>query len=369
MTKQDIRFCRSPDGVRIAYAVSGNGPPLVRAPNWLTNIDLDWRSPIWSHWFEALSEQHTLVRYDIRGAGLSDRVADDLSLEAWVRDLETVVDDLGLDRFPILGICQGGATAITYAVRHPERVSALILYGTYAQGPYIIDDTSFTLEEAEALTNMIKVGWGQDRPAFRQTFTHLLIPEATREEQDWLNEIQRRTVSPETAAYLFDQFLRIDVADLAQQVHVPTLVMHSRNDNMVAFNDGPRLASLIPNAHFVPLESNNHILRPDEPAWEHFLAEIRDFLEPITAIQEREVLASDFEDLTSREHEVLELIAQGLSNETIAESLVVAPKTVRNHVTRIYSKLAVQSRAQAIVRAREAGYGTRQPDETHQVEV
>lgn len=357
MKDQSIHFCRSSDGVRIAYATSGSGPPLVRAPNWLTNIDLDWRSPIWRHWFEALSEQNTLVRYDIRGSGLSDRVAEDLSLEAWVRDMEAVVDDLGLDRFPVLGICQGGATAITYATRHPERVTGLILYGSYAQGPYVVDDTSFTPEEAEALTKLIRLGWGQDRPAFRQTFTELLIPESTRVEQDWLNEIQRRTVSPETAAYLFEQFLHIDVAALAHQVRVPTLVMHARNDNMVAFNDGPRLAGLIPNARFVTLESKNHILRRHESAWSRFRSEVHGFLQSLAGQSRHAEPRAGFEELTSRERDVLELIAQGLGNDAIAEELAVSPKTVRNHVTRIYTKLEVTRRAQAVVRAREAGYG------------
>ncbi|MGJ3237071.1 MAG: alpha/beta fold hydrolase [Anaerolineae bacterium] len=356
MTKQNIKFCRSPDGTRIAFATSGTGPPLVRAPNWLNHLDLDWKSPIWSHWFKALSERHTLVRYDIRGSGLSDRVVDDLSFDAWVTDLESVVDDLGLDQFALMGVCQGGATAIKYAVRHPERVSSLILYASYAQGSYVIEDTSFTQDEADALIHMIKIGWGQDRPAFRQTFTHLLIPEATREEQKWLNELQRRTVSPETAAYLFEEFLHIDVANLARQVQVPTLVMHARGDNMVSFKDGSRLASLIPNARFVPLESKNHILRADELAWSRFVNELNNFLDEympiLTATDEQR-----FSDLTDRQHEVLELIAQGMSNEEIADTLTIADKTVRNHITRIYSKLYVDTRAQAIVMAREAGYG------------
>lgn len=267
------------------------------------------------------------------------------------------MDDLELERFPILGICQGGATAISYAARHPERVAGLILYGTYAQGPYIIDDASFTPEEADALREMIRVGWGQDRPAFRQTFTELLIPEATREEQDWLNEIQRRTVSPETAAYLFRQFLSIDVADLARRVSVPALVLHARNDNMVAFNDGPRLAGLIPHARFVALDSRNHILRPEEPAWFQFKDEVHGFLESISDRLRSADTAGAFSDLTSREREVLELIARGLTNEAIAEQLIVTPKTVRNYVTRIYDKLDVNRRAQAVVRAREAGLG------------
>lgn len=357
MMNQDIKFCRSPDGVRIAYATAGSGPPLIRAPIWMTHLDLDWHSPIWAHWFEALSQRHTLVRYDMRGSGLSDRLVDDLSVDAWVRDLETVVNDLGLERFPLLGICQGGAAAIKYAVRHPDRVSQLVLYGTYAQGGLVNEFGTFTSSEVEALHHMIKVGWGQDRAAFRQTFVNLLMPEASREQQDWLSELQRRSVSAETAARLWIIFNTIDLADEARQLQVPTLVLHARNDCMVPFEAGRSLAGHIPNARFVPLDSTNHILRADEPAWPRFLTELYSFLDPVPSIDEPNTVQPNFDELTGREREVLNLIAQGLSNEAIADYLVVAPKTVRNYVTRIYSKLAVESRAKAIVCAREAGYG------------
>jgi pimeloyl-ACP methyl ester carboxylesterase/DNA-binding CsgD family transcriptional regulator len=278
IVEQRIRFCRSSDGVRIAYATSGTGPPLVHAANWLTHLDLDWQSPIRSHWFEALSQEHTLVRYDMRGSGLSDRIVDDLSLDAWVRDLETVVDDLKLDQFPLLGLCHGGAVAIAYAARHPDRVSHLILYDSYVQGVLTQPAHALSRRQAEALTEMIKVGWGRKEAAFRKVFVDLLMPEASKEEQDWLSELQRQTVSPETAARLWIEFNRIDISNLVSQVQVPTLVFHIRGDGIVPFEDGRRLASLIPDARFVPLDGNNHILLEHEPAWQKFVAALRSFL-------------------------------------------------------------------------------------------
>jgi DNA-binding CsgD family transcriptional regulator len=242
-------------------------------------------------------------------------------------------------------------------VRHPERVSQLILFGSYIQGGLMDDGGVISHQEVEALHELISVGWGEDRAAFRQIFVNLLMPEASKEQQDWLSELQRRTVSPETAARLWRAFNEVDIADHARQVQAPTLVFHVRGDCMVPFDEGRRLAALIPNARFVPLEGKNHILRDTEPAWSHFLTELYSFLDSTPPDPKSNGAQRPFADLTPREHEVLELIAQGLDNEAIAESLVVAPKTVRNHVTRIYSKLMVDSRAQAIVRAREAGYG------------
>lgn len=352
--KQQIRFCTSSDGVRIAYATSGDGPPLVRVAHWLTHLDYDWESPIWSHWFEELSRGHRLVRYDSRGSGLSDRVVDDISLESWVQDLEMVVDDLGLDQFPLLGFCQGGATAVAYAVRYPERVSRLVLYDGYAHGPFADGAATHEKRQAEALAEMIDVGWGRQTAAFRQVFADLLIPGAGKEQQRWLAELQRRTVSAQTAGRLWRAFNSIDIRDLAPQVKVPTLVLHVRDDSMVPFEYGRQLASLIPDARFVPLEGRNHILMEDDTAWPRFLAEVRGFLG--TRLSER--LPADLEKavstLTPREREVLGLVAQGLDNTEIAGRLSIAPKTVRNHVSRIYGKLCVDNRAQAVVLAREA---------------
>lgn len=359
--RQQIRFARASDGPRIAYATSGAGPPLVRVTNWLTHLDFDWESPIWSHWFRELSRGHTLVRYDARGTGLSDRAVRDLSIESWVRDLQAVVDDLGLERFHLLGICQGGATAVAYAARHPQRVSRLVLYGSYPRGAFAGGVARNDAPQATALAKMIEVGWGRQETAFRKVFADLLIPQATREQQCWMADLQQRTVSPQTAAALWRAFHTLDVTDLAGQIQTPSLVLHARQDAMVAFDQGRRLASLIPAARFVPLESQNHILRQDEPAWPCFLDEVRRFLH--TAVphhlseEARDEARSALSDLTPREREVLNLLAQGLSNDEIAAQLVIAAKTVRNHVTRIYRKLQVDSRAQAIVLARETGNG------------
>jgi pimeloyl-ACP methyl ester carboxylesterase/DNA-binding CsgD family transcriptional regulator len=361
--KQQIQFCMSPDGHRLAYAATGTGPPLVRVANWLTHLNLDWQSPLWRHWFRELSQDHRLIRYDPRGTGLSDRTVNDLSVEAWVRDLEAVADALGLERFSLLGFCQGGATAVAYAARHPDRVSRLVLYDSYVQGSLVEGADPERKRQAEVLADMIEVGWGREAAAFRQLFANLLIPGASMEQQRWLAELQRRTVSAETAVRLWRAFHRIDIEAVARQVAVPSLVFHVRNDAMVPFEAGLQLAALIPEARFVPLAGKNHILVENEPAWPHFLSEIRDFLRTATAPQPGTTdLEYCFSQLTPREEDVLELIAQGLSNTEIAERLVITPKTVRNHVTRIYSKLRADSRAQAIVMAREAGFGQKQGD-------
>jgi pimeloyl-ACP methyl ester carboxylesterase/DNA-binding CsgD family transcriptional regulator len=355
--EQQIRFCVSPDSTRLAYATSGTGPPLVRVANWLTHLNLDWESPVWSHWFGELSQGHTLVRYDPRGCGLSDRSADDLSLDAWVEDLAAVVDALELDRFSLLGFCQGGATAIAYAVSHPERVSRLVLYDSYVQGAFVDATDPRQAREAEALAEMIEIGWSQEATAFRQVFANLLIPGASMQQQRWFAELQRQSVSPATAVRLWRAFHNIDIQVLAGQVRLPTLVFHVEGDAIVPFRQGLWLASLIPDARFVPLAGKNHILLKEEPAWPRFLAELRSFLRtdaPEPATGDAQCV---FPELTPREREVLELIARGLSNGEIAERLVIAPKTVRNHVSRIYGKLRMGSRAQAVVLARQAGLG------------
>jgi pimeloyl-ACP methyl ester carboxylesterase/DNA-binding CsgD family transcriptional regulator len=357
--KQEIRFCHSPDGVRIAYAISGEGPPLVRVANWLTHLNLDWESPVWSHWFGEFSKGFNFIRYDPRGTGLSERQVDEISLDTWLQDLETVLDDLELEHFNLLGFCQGGPIAVAYAARHPERVDRLVLYDAYAYGAFAEGVDPERRREAGALAQMIEVGWGRQAAAFRQVFTNLLIPDASTEQQRWFAEFERRTVSAGTAARLWRAFHRLDVRELAQKVAVPTLVLHVRGDAMVPFESGLQLAGLIPEARFVPLEGDNHILMEDEPAWGRFLAEVRSFLEPSSDIPAHtlEEAQQAFPELTQRELEVLELIARGLSNQEIAERLVITSKTARNHISHIYSKLNVGNRAHAIVLAREAGLG------------
>ncbi|HEX6064518.1 MAG TPA: alpha/beta fold hydrolase, partial [Longimicrobiales bacterium] len=277
--EQQIRFCMSDDGVRIAYAQSGHGPPLVKTANWLTHLEYDWESPVWRHWLRELSRDNTLIRYDERGNGLSDRVVDDVSFDAWVRDLETVVDELDIERFPIVGLSQGCAVAIAYASRYPERVTRLVLYGGFTRGRLVRAKSQEELDEARFLMNSMPLGWGRDNPAFRQFFATIFLPEGTPEQHRWFSELQRVTTTPEMGVRLRHTAGEIDVSHLAPLVHTPALVLHAVGDAAVPFDEGRALAALLPNARFVPLESRNHILLEDEPAWPRFLSEVRNFLE------------------------------------------------------------------------------------------
>lgn len=353
--KRRVRFCTSPDGVRIAFAESGRGPPLVRVANWFTHLDLDWNSPVWRHWIDALSRNRTLVRYDPRGSGLSDRDVRDFSLDHCLDDLETVANAAGLARFPLIGFCQGGVVAAAYAARYPERVSRLVLYDSYPFGAYVDGAPDRLAREARTLSQMIGIGWGKRSGAFREVFARLLVPDADRETLRAIDELQRRSASARNARLLWDAFHRFDIRRAATEIVAPTLVFHARGDTMVPFEAGRRLASMIPNARFVPLESSSHILESDTEAWTTFCRELEEFLAPEAANDRSRRLALG--SLTARETEVLDGVARGLSNGELAELLGISEKTVRNHLTTIFSKLDVPSRARAIVAAREAGLG------------
>ena len=275
--RQEIRYCTTSDGVRLAYATTGNGPPLVKASNWLTHLDFEWGSPIWRHWYTALSRHHRLVRYDERGNGMSQRDVPDVSFDTWVRDLETVVDAAGLDRFPLLGISRGGAIAIAYAVKHPERVTQLVLYGAFAAGVKHVG-TPQELEARRALASLLRLGWGLNNPAFCRTFTCRFIPEATPEHEQWFDELQRVSTSPENAARLMERDDDIDVRPLLSQVKTPTLVIHCDRDHAVPPEKGRLLAAGIPGARYVSLPSANHLMLEEEPAWSLFLEELGLFL-------------------------------------------------------------------------------------------
>ena len=273
---QDIKYCRASDGVRLAYATVGQGLPFVKAANWMNHLEYDWESPIWHHLLEGLAKNHTLVRYDARGNGLSDWDVDELSLEAWVGDLETVVDTLGIERFPLLGVSQGCAISIAYAARHPERVSHLILYGGFAVGRSKRSPEEH--EKRKAMGTLMRLGWGMDDPAFRQMFTSQFIPEATKEQADWFNDLQRKTTSPECAARYLETVGDLDVRELLAQVQVPTLVMHVRGDLMAPIDAGRQMAAAIPGARFVALPGRNHLFLKHEPAAARFFDEINLFL-------------------------------------------------------------------------------------------
>lgn len=275
--RQEIRYCTTSDGVRLAYATTGNGPPLVKASNWLTHLDFEWGSPIWRHWYTALSRHHRLVRYDERGNGMSQRDVADVSFDTWVRDLETVVDAAGLDQFPLLGISRGGAIAIAYAVKHPERVTQLVLYGAFAAGMKH-DHMPQEIEARRALASLVRLGWGLNNPAFCKTFTCRFIPEATPEHEQWFDELQRVSTSPENAARLMERDDDLDVRPLLSQVKTPTLVIHCDRDQAVPPEKGRQLAAEIPGARYVSLPSANHLMLEEEPAWPLFLEELGLFL-------------------------------------------------------------------------------------------
>jgi pimeloyl-ACP methyl ester carboxylesterase len=275
---QDIRFCTAPDGVNIAYAAVGDGIPLIKTSNWLSHLEYDWQSPMWRHWWNGLGKRSRLIRYDARGTGLSDRQVDDISLDAWVGDLEVVVDASGVERFALLGVSQGGAIAIEYAVRHPERVSHLILYGAYSRGR-LVDPTDEDVERAMLDVSLIKHGWGRKNPAFRQVFGQLFMPSGTAEQFEWFDEAQRVSAKADNAARIMKECHLIDVRELAKEVTVPTLVVHCTGDARIPFEEGRLLARLIPGARLVPLESENHILLANEPAWAKFLDAVWGFLD------------------------------------------------------------------------------------------
>ena len=347
--RQEVRFCTAPDGARIAYATHGRGPPLVRSATWLTHLEFDWESPVWRHWLEGLAEGHTVIRYDERGCGLSDRNVEDVSLEARVADLEAVIYDAGFERVDLLGMSQGGPVAIAYAARHPERVQRLVLYATYARGRLKRDLSPSEREHAELMVSLIRMGWGQGQPAFRRLFTTLFIPEATPEQMEWFDELQRVTTDPETALRIRAARNQDEVTADAKRITSPTLVLHSRDDALVPFAEGRLLATLIPGARFVALESRNHILLPDDAAWDQFRGELHGFLGTVVESPEPDELS----DLSGRELEVLALVAEGLGNEEIAERLYLSVRTVERHLSNIYAKLRISGKtARAAAAAR-----------------
>jgi pimeloyl-ACP methyl ester carboxylesterase/DNA-binding SARP family transcriptional activator len=276
-TLHDVRFCKTSDDVRIAYACTGEGPPIVKAANWLNHLEFDWQSPVWNHFLHGLAAAHRLIRYDARGCGLSDWKVEDVSFDAWIRDLEGVIDAVQIDRVPLLGISQGAAISVTYAVRHPERVSHLVIYGGFARG-LRKRGTQKAVEQADLMTAVVRHGWANQSPAYRQLFTSLFIPGASLDQMQWFNDLQRVTTSPENALRMRDIFDEIDVVELLPQINVPTLVLHCRDDDIVPFEEGRLIAASIPNARFVALEGRNHLILKDDPARARFLEEVTNFL-------------------------------------------------------------------------------------------
>jgi pimeloyl-ACP methyl ester carboxylesterase/DNA-binding CsgD family transcriptional regulator len=353
---QNIRFCTSSDGVKLAYAVSGEGPPLVMSATWLSHLEHQWRSASWQPWLDAFSRDHKLLRYDARGCGLSDRSASDLSFEAWVHDFECVVEAAGFRQFDLLAKCWGGPIAIEYAARHPERVNRLILFGTNALGRLRWSDRPKDTERARVLLDLMRLGWGQESHAFMQVWVSYFQPGGTFDHLRAWSDQQSAATSATTAISLMRNGWNVDVRDAARRIRCPVLILHPERDAVVPIEQGRLLASLIPDARFVQLNSENHMPLADEPAWPRLVDEIERFLaEPDKRVVTGSVLPLN--ELTPRERAVLDGIAEGLDNAEIAASLGLSEKTVRNYITRVFDKIGVAHRYQAIVRARDAGLG------------
>lgn len=348
---QDLRFCRSADGTRIAYARHGSGPPLVIATCWLSHLQHDWQSPVWRHFLDDLGEIATVVRYDERGYGLSDWDVTDFSLEARVADLEAVIEDAGLDRLALMAMAQGGPPSIVYAVRNPARISRLMFYNSYAAT--MRDPTPEDLALSEAFLQLIKVGWARPESEFRRVFTSRMIPGATEDQMRWLDELQRVASSAENVCEARLQRSKDDAVHMLPEIHVPTLVLHSRHDRMNDFDDGVFLASTIAGARLVVLESSNHIVLGDEPAWRVFVDAVAAFMAEDQGRARSATGGAMATLLSARELDVLRLAAQGHDNAAIAQSLTLSVRTVERHLHNAYLKLGVRgksARAAAVAR-------------------
>lgn len=340
---QKVRFCIAPDGVRIAYAVHGTGPPLLISTCWLSHLQFDWESPVWRHFLSELGRFATIVRFDERGHGLSDWDVTDHSLESRVGDLEAVADDAGLERFALMAMAQGGPVAISYTVQHPTRVSRLLFYDSYADPlrGMTVDD----IELEEAFEHLIKAGWGRPESTFRRVFTSQMIPGATEEQKIWLDDLMRVSVSASTANLARQQRKHANATDLLPQLRAPTLVLHALGDRLNNFAHGRHLASSIRGARLVPLESQNHILLHDEPAWAVFVEEVERFLVADRPAPAATQVPSATAVLSGRELEVLTLAADGRDNNDIARALSLSVRTVERHLQNIYLKLEIQGRS------------------------
>lgn len=326
---------------------------MIKAANWLTHLEYEWESPVWRHWIRFFSDNFRYIRYDERGCGMTDLNIGDLSLERWVEDLEAVVEAADpQEPFALLGMSQGGPVCVAYAVRHPERISHLVLYGAYARGVFCRSDPK---QESfyRAITDLVRLGWGSHNPAFRQVFTSRFIPGGTDEQLDWFNDLCRKTLTPEIAARLLESRAMLDVTALLGEVRTPTLVLHARRDAIAPIAEGHVLATGIPGAQFVELDSKNHILLENEPAWERFCEAVLEFTGLSLPVSGEDPA---FASLSPREREILALIREGLGNAQIAERLSISEKTVRNHVSNLFDKLGVWTRAQAIVFAIDRGF-------------
>ena len=351
---QRIAFARSKDKTTIAYALSGEGPPLVRAGTWLTHVHHDWESPIWAHWLRFMSERHTLVRYDPRGCGLSQTDVDNITFDDWVADLEAVVDRLDLESFPLFGMSQGGAVAAEYAIRHPERVTHLTLYAPLVTGWH--GHSNAFAQQWQLMEQLVLAGWGESNMAFPSMFANLFLPHSRPETRQWYAELQRKSASKQVAGRFMHLLGGLGMFSRLKEIRVPTLVIQIAREQVIDPRTVTGIAGEIPGSQFVSIDSSNHILLEDEPGWQEFKKVFAHHVPGAAAAPGRSTDARErIAQLSNREQKILGEIAKGLSNREIAEGLFISEKTVRNHITSVFDKLGVSSRAQAIVMAKEAG--------------
>jgi pimeloyl-ACP methyl ester carboxylesterase/DNA-binding CsgD family transcriptional regulator len=341
---QQIRFCTSQDGTRIAYATCGNGSPLIMAGHSFSHLEHEWDCQVKQPLLELLCQRHTLVRYDMRGTGLSDRDCKAFAFARYVEDLQAVVQASKLETFSLMGLTGGGALAVTHAARNPQQVTRLVLIGAYLRGRFVRSTTASEREETELLLKLIELGWGQENPTFRQLFTYQFLPDGTAEQLHSFDELMRRAASAKNAALQLRAWFAADLSQVAPLVQSPTLVMHARGDLRVPFEEGRLLAASIPGARFVPLDSRNHFLLAQEPAWQQMADELDAFHRP-----DARKSIGPVNGLTARELAVLDVLSQGLETSLMAARLCTSEKTVRNHLSTIYSKLGVTGRVQAIL--------------------
>jgi pimeloyl-ACP methyl ester carboxylesterase/DNA-binding CsgD family transcriptional regulator len=348
----EVRFFESFDRTRIAYAAKGNGPPVILLPSWLTHLEFQRRSVAWGPFLAALSQRYRLIRYDPRGCGLSDRTPKELSFTSWVRDLDALVTHLGLGECALIGACQGGAVAIEYVARTPGRVSHLVLVGTYARGRDKRGNIPLEQDRARLMLEMIRLGWGSEDHAFATAFAKQFQPEGEDGHLKSWCELQRQAATPEQAVALTRIMFDIDIQSALTIINCPTLVVHANRDAVVPVEEGRLLAKVIPKARYLELDSPNHFMRANEPAWQEFTEAVFGFLPA------RKADDAIWERLTDRERDLLEPLASGFDNHQIADALGISEKTVRNHVSHIFGTLGVSSRSQLIVAARSAGFGS-----------
>ncbi|NIA69145.1 alpha/beta fold hydrolase [Pelagibius litoralis] len=343
---QRIRFARSRDGTALGWASCGEGPPMVKTANCPTHLEMDPQSPVWSHWLRFFGDHFHFVRYDERGCGLSDREVDDLSFDRWVEDLEAVIDAAGIDGpMTLLGVSKGAATAIAFANKYPERVSRIIIYAGDAQGWAARGDLRGA-QLYQSISDLVALGWGLENPVFRELITKRYIPNGNEEQIGWYNDLCLRTMSAAMVARLLKAREDVDVRALLGCVAVPALVMHSNMDEVIPFEEGRLLASGLPDAEFVELQSRNHIILQQEPAWIRFKEAVLDFMDRTPAAGGSETALAR---LSRREREVVGLIGEAKSNPEIASELGLSERTVRNHASNLFRKLGVKSRAEAIL--------------------